>query len=369
MPRASGVFQTTQALMRLKSTRKLDTFEANYTLTPQVLGSGSCGQVRLAVQRQTKKEFAVKIINKQVYRSQKPNSDRYIVTEIDILRQVHHRNIVSLEAVYQTRENIYLVMELAQGGELYEHLFVHGSYTETDARHMVYQILQGVMYLHLQGIVHRDLKPENLLLREPHPQADIMITDFGLSRILPSRSNSLLYTACGTVEYLAPEVLQGKGYGKPVDLWSVGVIVYCLLCGYTPFWGDDPPSLLANVLSGHYEFDPEHWSHISDEAKNLITSLLQFDPDLRPTAAESLAHPWFRKPFYTAPVDLTQIVKTNLAAKRSMRRALTVISAVQAFNGTKSKRLSKLNDWYQRVTKYMTLPNLTLVEQPAKSVG
>lgn len=158
-------------------------------------------------------------------------------TEISILSKVRHPNCVSLLELFETEDAVYLVTDLAEGGELFDQLLKKGSYTEGDAARLVHEILLGVEYLHEMDIVHRDLKPENLLFMDKTENARLMITDFGLSKVLTS-GNDVLMTACGTPGYVAPEVLEQIGHGKPVDIWSVGVIAYTLLCGYTPFWGE-----------------------------------------------------------------------------------------------------------------------------------
>lgn len=163
-------------------------------------------------------------------------------TEISILSKVRHPNCVSLLELFETEDAVYLVTDLAEGGELFDQLLKKGSYTEGDAARLVHEILLGVEYLHEMDIVHRDLKPENLLFMDKTDNARLMITDFGLSKVLTS-GNDVLMTACGTPGYVAPEVLEQIGHGKPVDIWSVGVIAYTLLCGYTPFWGEGKQSI------------------------------------------------------------------------------------------------------------------------------
>ncbi|CEP16344.1 hypothetical protein [Parasitella parasitica] len=158
-------------------------------------------------------------------------------------------------------------------------------------------------------IVHRDMKPENLLFQTAGDDANLMITDFGLSKILKAQDD-ILTTACGTPGYVAPEVLLQTGHNKPVDLWSVGVILFTLLSGYTPFWGEDQASLFESIMSGQYEFDEEYWSDISASAKNLIDKLLTFDPNERITAEEALLHPWITG---TGSKEAGPRTSTNLA--------------------------------------------------------
>ncbi|CAJ0823631.1 16905_t:CDS:2, partial [Entrophospora sp. SA101] len=188
--------------------------------------------------------------------------------ELDILKKVHHKYITSLHDLYETKDGVFIITDLASGGELFNQLLLKGSYTEEDAANLMKQLLEGVQYLHDLDIVHRDLKPENLLFKDKSDEADIMITDFGLSKILKSEDDVLL-TACGTPGYIAPEVLLQAGYGKPIDIWSIGVIMYTMLCGYTPFWGEDQAALFESIMSGEYEYEEEYWSEISDLGHSL----------------------------------------------------------------------------------------------------
>ncbi|KAJ1909972.1 hypothetical protein IWQ60_010896 [Tieghemiomyces parasiticus] len=359
MRRTTLLRNTARALLRFRSPKSSEPFETRYVITPQVLGSGTYGTVRLAVEKATKTEFAVKIIPKSILKAKSESkAEHYVLSEIDILQRLSHPNIVSLKEIYQTHECIYLVMDLAQGGELYEQLFVKGSYTEYDARRIVQQVLSGVVYLHDRDIVHRDLKPENLLLRDHSPDADILITDFGLSKILPHR-DSVLLTACGTPGYVAPEVLSQVGYGKPVDLWSTGVIAYCLLCGYTPFWGEDTPALFESIRRGEYEFEDDYWHGISAAAKAFIARLLQVDPTRRPTAQEALDDPWFKVDANASSVpavDLTEVVKNNLQAKRTVQKAIHAVTAANAFQEAGQRRAHSKEGWHQMFRRIISSP-------------
>ncbi|KAI8970300.1 kinase-like domain-containing protein [Mycotypha africana] len=258
-----------------------------YKVTKKTLGVGSFAIVKECVHRSTGLPFALKIILKKAI--------------ADILKQVRHPHIVSMHDLYESKDAVYIVTDLASGGELFQQLLNKGSYTEKDASNLTKQMLEGLQYLHARDIVHRDMKPENLLFQTPAENANLMITDFGLSKILKGRDD-ILTTACGTPGYVAPEVLRQTGHNKPVDLWSVGVILYTLLSGYTPFWGEDQASLFESIMSGKYQYDEEYWHDISDSvflltrqinvAKNLIDRLLTLDPDKRITAEEALQHPW-----------------------------------------------------------------------------
>jgi calcium/calmodulin-dependent protein kinase I len=175
------------------------------------------------------------------------------------------------------------------GGELFDRIVEKGSYTEKDASHLIRQILEAVDYMHSQGVVHRDLKPENLLYYSPDEDSKIMISDFGLSKM---EESGVMATACGTPGYVAPEVLAQKPYGKSVDVWSIGVIAYILLCGYPPFYDENDANLFAQILKGEFEFDSPYWDDISDSAKEFIRQLICVDVSKRFTCRSALGHPW-----------------------------------------------------------------------------
>ncbi|CAG8792589.1 5996_t:CDS:2, partial [Dentiscutata erythropus] len=232
--------------------------EKHYSVSKKVLGRGSFAVVKECTDRQ-----------------------QMLTTELDVLKQVNHPNIVSLHDLYETKDAVYIITDLALGGELYNQLLQRGSYTEKDAANLIEQI------------AHRDLKPENLLFSDKSEFSTLKITDFGLSKIL-KHHDDILMTACGTPGYVAPEVLTQNGYGKSVDIWSIGVILYTVLCGYTPFWGENQKALFDSILKGVYHFDEDYWSDISDEAKDLINKMLEYNPDKRITAHDALQHPWFK---------------------------------------------------------------------------
>jgi len=213
-------------------------------------------------------------------------------TEIRILKQVDHPNIIKLKELFETPTMLAIVTELVTGGELFDKIVAQGNYSERDAAILVSKMVSAIEYLHIRGIVHRDLKPENLLLRDPDSITEVKIADFGLSKVVGTKFSSLMLTACGTPSYVAPEVLSAIGYDKEVDLWSIGVITYILLCGFPPFYNESLNKLFEEILSAEYDYPEEYWSHISNEAKDFVSKLLVVDPSQRLTAAQALQHVW-----------------------------------------------------------------------------
>ncbi|KAF9921497.1 hypothetical protein FBU30_008453 [Linnemannia zychae] len=304
-----------------------------YEITDHVLGVGTFATVKEIKLRSTGKSYALKIILKKSLQGK----GTMLNTEISILSKVRHPNCVSLLELFETEDAVYLVTDLAEGGELFDQLLKKGSYTEGDAARLVHEILLGVEYLHEMDIVHRDLKPENLLFMDKSENARLMITDFGLSKVLTS-NNDVLMTACGTPGYVAPEVLEQIGHGKPVDIWSVGVIAYTLLCGYTPFWGEDQASLFECIISGEYEYEEEYWKDISGLAKGFIDSLLVRSAEQRPTATQALNHPWFRAmleqdmvtPLSPADsVNLLPGVRKGFNARSAFKKAVRAVGLIR----------------------------------------
>lgn len=229
---------------------------------------------------------AVKCIDKKALKGKEDSLEN----EIKVLRKLNHSNIVQLRETFEDKHKVFLVMELVTGGELFDRIVEKGSYTEKDASALIRQILEAVDYMHSQGVVHRDLKPENLLYYNSDPESKIMISDFGLSKM---EDSGIMATACGTPGYVAPEVLSQKPYGKAVDVWSIGVIAYILLCGYPPFYDENDANLFAQILKGEFEFDSPYWDDISDSAKDFISRLICVDPEKRYSCKEALAHPWY----------------------------------------------------------------------------
>uniref|UniRef100_A0A8C4R180 Protein kinase domain-containing protein n=1 Tax=Eptatretus burgeri TaxID=7764 RepID=A0A8C4R180_EPTBU len=215
------------------------------------------------------------------------------------------------------------------GGELFDRIVEKGFYTEKDASALIRQILSAVRHLHSMGIVHRDLKPENLLYYSPEEDSKIMISDFGLSKILAT--GDVMSTACGTPGYVAPEILAQKPYSKAVDCWSIGVIAYILLCGYPPFYDENDARLFEQILRAEYEFDSPYWDDISDSAKDFISGLMEKEPRIRFTCEKALQHPWIAgdtaldKNIYSS---VSEQIKKNFA-KSKWKRAFNATAVVR----------------------------------------
>lgn len=267
-----------------------------------------------------------------------------------------HQNILTLVDYFETMNNLYLVTDLALGGELFDRICRKGSYYEADAADLVCATLSAVAYLHDHGIVHRDLKPENLLFRTPEDNADLLIADFGLSRVMDEEQFHVLTTTCGTPGYMAPEIFKKTGHGKPVDLWALGVITYFLLCGYTPFDRDTDFEEMQAILNADYSFTPiDYWRGVSDGAKDFIRRCLTIDPTRRMTAHEALQHPFVVG--YRGGADgdkganLLPTVKKNFNARRTLHAAIDTVRAINKLregqnvaglmDGAKSKEPSK----------------------------
>uniref|UniRef100_A0A8C4NT75 Serine/threonine-protein kinase DCLK2 n=1 Tax=Dicentrarchus labrax TaxID=13489 RepID=A0A8C4NT75_DICLA len=253
----------------------------------KVIGDGNFAVVKECVERSTGKEFALKIINK----AKCSGKEHLIENEVAVLRKVKHPNIIMLIEEVDTSSELYLVMELVKGGDLFDAITSSAKYTERDATVMVYNLAGALKYLHSLNIVHRDIKPENLLVFEyPDGTKSLKLGDFGLATVVEGP----LYTVCGTPTYVAPEIIAESGYGLKVDIWAAGVITYILLCGFPPFRSESnmQEDLFDQILLGRLEFPSPYWDNITDSAKELIGQMLQVNVEARYTAQDILSHPW-----------------------------------------------------------------------------
>ncbi|NP_001182467.1 serine/threonine-protein kinase DCLK1 isoform 5 [Mus musculus] len=253
----------------------------------RTIGDGNFAVVKECIERSTAREYALKIIKKSKCRGK----EHMIQNEVSILRRVKHPNIVLLIEEMDVPTELYLVMELVKGGDLFDAITSTSKYTERDASGMLYNLASAIKYLHSLNIVHRDIKPENLLVYEHQDGSkSLKLGDFGLATIV----DGPLYTVCGTPTYVAPEIIAETGYGLKVDIWAAGVITYILLCGFPPFRGsgDDQEVLFDQILMGQVDFPSPYWDNVSDSAKELINMMLLVNVDQRFSAVQVLEHPW-----------------------------------------------------------------------------
>ena len=270
----------------------------DFSIEDRVIGQGAFATVKRAAERKTGKTYAVKIINK---RKVIGNIDG-VARELEVLEKLKHPRIVRLKAFYEDNINYYMVMEFISGGDLMDFVVAHGVVGEDAGREITRQILEAIEYIHSMGISHRDLKPDNILIEQDDPVL-IKITDFGLAKVQATESG--LKTFCGTLAYVAPEVLNNRSnaqaesnekneYSNMVDMWSLGCLVYVILTSHLPFSGSTEADLYDKIIHGSYHDAPLRDYRVSEEAKDFIDSLLQVDVTKRLTAKKALQHPWIR---------------------------------------------------------------------------
>jgi len=281
----------------------------------RTLGAGTYGIVREADGPTGK--VAVKIILKKNVKG----NERMVYDELDLLRRLHHPHIIRFVDWFESRDKYYIVTQLATGGELFDRICEYGKFTEKDASRVIREVLGAVDYLHKHNVVHRDLKPENLLYQTNEPDSSLVLADFGIAKML--EANEILTTMAGSFGYAAPEVMLKLGHGRPVDLWSLGVITYTLLCGYSPFRSESLPELIEECQTGRIIFHEKYWKEVSKDAKLFIGRLLQPDPDNRPTSSEALKHNWLKGETAT-DYDLLPEIKSYIAKLR-LRRGVEMV--------------------------------------------
>ncbi|KAK5640106.1 hypothetical protein RI129_010917 [Pyrocoelia pectoralis] len=306
-------------------------FSDNYELKEE-LGKGAFSVVRRCVQKSTGLEFAAKIINTKKLSAR---DFQKLEREARICRKLQHPNIVRLHDSIQEENFHYLVFDLVTGGELFEDIVAREFYSEADASHCIQQILESVNHCHQNGVVHRDLKPENLLLASKAKGAAVKLADFGLA-IEVQGEQQAWFGFAGTPGYLSPEVLKKEPYGKPVDIWACGVILYILLVGYPPFWDEDQHRLYAQIKAGAYDYPSPEWDTVTPEAKNLINQMLTVNPSKRITASEALKHPWICQRERVASVvhrqETVDCLKKFNARRKLKGAILTTMLATRNFS-------------------------------------
>ncbi|XP_048513360.1 calcium/calmodulin-dependent protein kinase type II alpha chain isoform X19 [Athalia rosae] len=306
-------------------------FSDNYDLKEE-LGKGAFSVVRRCVQKSSGLEFAAKIINTKKLSAR---DFQKLEREARICRKLQHPNIVRLHDSIQEENFHYLVFDLVTGGELFEDIVAREFYSEADASHCIQQILESVHHCHHNGVVHRDLKPENLLLASKAKGAAVKLADFGLA-IEVQGEQQAWFGFAGTPGYLSPEVLKKEPYGKPVDIWACGVILYILLVGYPPFWDEDQHRLYAQIKAGAYDYPSPEWDTVTPDAKNLINQMLTVNPSKRITASDALKHPWICQRERVASVvhrqETVDCLKKFNARRKLKGAILTTMLATRNFS-------------------------------------
>uniref|UniRef100_A0A3Q1ET92 calcium/calmodulin-dependent protein kinase n=1 Tax=Acanthochromis polyacanthus TaxID=80966 RepID=A0A3Q1ET92_9TELE len=299
------------------------------------LGKGAFSVVRRCMKISTGQEYAAKIINTKKLSAR---DHQKLEREARICRLLKHPNIVRLHDSISEEGFHYLVFDLVTGGELFEDIVAREYYSEADASHCIQQILESVNHCHINGIVHRDLKPENLLLASKLKGAAVKLADFGLA-IEVQGDQQAWFGFAGTPGYLSPEVLRKDPYGKPVDMWACGVILYILLVGYPPFWDEDQHRLYQQIKAGAYDFPSPEWDTVTPEAKDLINKMLTINPAKRVTATDALKHPW--------------ICQRSTVA--SMMHRQETVECLKKFNARRKLKRTDLSRCYFGLCSYLLI--------------
>ncbi|KAG8386125.1 hypothetical protein BUALT_Bualt03G0116500 [Buddleja alternifolia] len=312
--------------------------KSHYTLGKE-LGRGQFGVTHLCIDIATGQEYACKSISKRklVTKSDKEDMRR----EIQIMQHLSGQsNIVEFKGAYEDKSSVHLVMELCAGGELFDRIIAKGHYSERAASSICRSIVNVVHICHFMGVMHRDLKPENFLLSDKTQTALLKATDFGLSVFI--EEGKIYKDVVGSAYYVAPEVLRRK-YGKEVDIWSAGVMLYILLTGVPPFWAETEKGIFDAILRGNVDFESQPWPSISSSAKDLVGRMLTQDPKQRITAAEVLEHPWIREGGEASDKPIDSAVLSRMKQFRAMNKlkklALKVIAenlSTEEIQGLKS---------------------------------
>ncbi|XP_041643478.1 calcium/calmodulin-dependent protein kinase (CaM kinase) II beta 1 isoform X7 [Cheilinus undulatus] len=326
------------------------------------LGKGAFSVVRRCVKLCTGQEYAAKIINTKKLSAR---DHQKLEREARICRLLKHPNIVRLHDSISEEGFHYLLFDLVTGGELFEDIVAREYYSEADASHCIQQILEAVLHCHQMGVVHRDLKPENLLLASKCKNAAVKLADFGLA-IEVQGDQQAWFGFAGTPGYLSPEVLRKEAYGKPVDIWACGVILYILLVGYPPFWDEDQHKLYQQIKAGAYDFPSPEWDTVTPEAKNLINQMLTINPAKRITAQEALKHPWVCQRSTVASMmhrqETVECLKKFNARRKLKGAILTTMLVSRNFSAAKTL-LNKKADVKKRksssTVQYMPQTNST----------
>ncbi|KAJ6962319.1 calcium-dependent protein kinase 1-like [Populus alba x Populus x berolinensis] len=324
-PRSQFLHHSLAAVGRVLG-RPMEDVRNTYTFGREV-GRGQFGVTYLVTHKETKQHFACKSIAKRKLINRDDIED--VLREVQIMHHLTgHRNVVELKGAYEDRHSVNLIMELCEGGELFDRILTKGHYSERAAANLCRQIVTVVHNCHTMGVIHRDLKPENFLFLSTHEDSPLKATDFGLSVFF--KPGDVFKDLVGSAYYVAPEVLR-RNYGAEVDIWSAGVILYILLSGVPPFWGETEQAIFDSILRGHIDFSSAPWPSITSSAKDLVKQMLRADPKERLSAVEVLNHPWMREDGAPdKPLDIA--VLTRMKQFRAMNKLKKIALKVIAEN-------------------------------------
>ncbi|KAJ2386891.1 hypothetical protein GGI05_004245 [Coemansia sp. RSA 2603] len=337
-----------------------DVLGTKYQITETVLGKGTFAEIRLAYEKATQQQLAVKIMEKHNFSSNgTAGGGTNYIHEINLLRGIRHANIVRVHDVVETPRHVYIFMPLLRGGDLFDYIFEQERLEEDEARFITYQVLLALKYLHDSGIAHRDLKPENTLLVSKSAYSHVMLTDFGMAKA--AGQQELMKTMCGTFQYIAPEMLAPgarpgdaleTGYTSAVDCWSLGVMVYAMVSGMLPFSDDagNPRVLFSQILSGHVDFSAPCWDTLSLECRSFVYSLLRIKPKTRMDVDGAFKHPWIAQHehklarMYAETVVTGDLSVSGTPAAGSQTSSCTPISKPAVANGHSRRRVADDED-------------------------
>ncbi|KAK5800789.1 hypothetical protein VI817_003001 [Penicillium citrinum] len=346
-----SVLNEARFVFRYPRSRDGNGFRQQYRLQQQ-LGKGHFATVYLCVEIATGDKYAAKVFEKIPRTSQRSQmQEEALYSEIALLKAVNHPSLLFLREMFDEDDGVYLVLELAPKGELFNLIVSREKLTEDETRHIFRQLFEGLKYLHERGIVHRDIKPENILIADD--SLTVKLGDFGLAKLIGEESftttlskseySPSMINSCGTPSYVAPEILQenrNRRYARPVDIWSLGVVLYICLCGFPPFSDElntqeSPYSLAQQIKMGRFDYPSPYWDSIGDPALHLIDRMLTVDPEKRLTVEECLDHPWMKnEPPIVDAEGLTGALGKLDFSKRKVERERTLLSAVnESFYG------------------------------------
>lgn len=300
-------------VVKLQVAAKARRLEDFYELQERI-GSGKFSDVYLAKERLTDFKWAVKIVDKTRLNDAEKELLR---SEISILKLLNHPNVVEMKEVFEDKTKMFVVLELAEGGELFERIRQKRVFSEYMAHHVTKQILETIKYLHSVGIVHRDIKPENILLSDNSDLPTIKVADFGLSKLVGPEDT--LDVPCGTLGYVAPEVLMMRGYGREVDMWSIGVVLFLMVRGRLPFDSKEKQTLIEKTIEANLDLTGQYWSNMTSQCRDFLEKMLTKEPSARLTSEQALQHSWIRN----GEVIIPRKINRRAVEEDMMRTTLT----------------------------------------------